>query len=391
MPKGKKKEEVELTADEQLETDMSTLKLGDSLKLVDDYSDIDVVCVSTGFPGLDACMGPTHFGLPRGQQSEFFSKKEHSGKTTGGLQVGQEWQSLGLRVGVVDLEKSTTKEYYKQLNFIIDPNDCPPGISALRIMRPTFDVEGNKKVDVSLEDVLDTIRKAANVFDLLIVDSVDAMITEAEADKDAGEAGRVGGIGGQLRRFMRKTTNKRAHILWINHADQSTSSMPGMPPTYATRGGKSIPRYSFVRVELTVIEKLRVNKDADPYGFITRFQVVKNKMGANWRYADIPYIYGEGFSRKYDYFNQAVKRGIIQKNGGWFSFEFPDDGDNTPDPIKVQGELNMYYELRDNPQFFETVKAQIDTQGVEVGVLPEEERGDEEEALGVGEDPDAVS
>jgi RecA/RadA recombinase len=402
----------QITADDKLEMEMAALKLGDALKLVDDYSDIDVECISTGFPGLDACFGPTHFGLPRGQHSEIFAKKEHSGKTTSALQIGQFWQGLGLRVGVVDLEKATTREYYDLLKFQLDPATCPEGISALRIMRPTFDVIGNKRKDVSLEDVLDTVRKAANVFDLLIVDSVDALIDEAEYEKDAGSPGRVGGIGGYLRRFMRKNTNKRAHIIWVNHADVSTNSMPGMPPSYATRGGKSIPRYSFVRIELTVIEKLRANKDADPYGFVTRFQVVKNKMGSNWRYVDIPYIYGEAYSRRYDYFNHALKMGIIVKTGGWFSFTFPketapassvyngplpgyvtpdDPVDITPEPIKIQGELNMYYQLRDNDRFFEAVKLLVDGEPIEADILPEEARGNEEEALGTGVDADEAT
>jgi hypothetical protein len=250
-------------------------------------------------------------------------------------------------------------------------------------MRPTFDIEGNKKEDISLEEVFDTIRNAANVFDLLIVDSVDALVTEAESKKNSEEPGRVGGIGGQLRRFMRNTTNKRAHIIWVNHADQATNSMPGVPASYATRGGKSIPRYSFVRVELFVTEKLRANKDADPYGFVTRFQVVKNKMGDNWRYTDIPYIYGEGFSRKYNYFNLAVKLGIIIKAGaGWYSYKFP-DGEET---VKVQGELNMYNELKNNDRFFEAVKKEVDATNVKAEVLPEEARGNEDEALGIGEE-----
>ncbi len=410
--KKAKESGVILTADEELEAAMAPMKLGDSLCLVDDYSDIDVVCVSSGFPGLDACFGPTHFGIPKGQQSEFFSKKEHSGKSTSALQIGQYWQSIGLRVGIVDLEKSTTKEYYKTLGFYLTPAECPPGVSALRIMRPTFDIEGNKKQDITLENVLDTVRNAANVFDLLIVDSVDALVTEAEGEKSSAEPGRVGGIGGQLRRFMRNTTNKRAHILWVNHADVSTNSKPGVPASYATRGGKSIPRYSFLRVELTVIEKLRVNKDADPYGFVTRFQVVKNKMGDNWRYTDIPYIYGEGFSRKYDYFNRAVKLGIITKAGaGWYAYVFrevllpakevykdspevinemgfdPEEMiDVTPDPIKVQGELNMYNKIKEDNKFFEAVKEEVDNSNIKTEVLPEEQRGDEEEALGVGED-----
>jgi len=395
---GKKKaaaaKKVEqLTADDELEREMAPLKLGDALRLVDDYSDIDVECVSTGFPGLDACFGPTHFGLPRGQQSEIFAKKEHSGKTTSALQIGQFWQGQGLRVGVIDLEKSTTKEYYDILKFQLDPGTCPEGVTALRIMRPTFDMDGNKRSDVSLEDVLDTVRKAANVFDLLIVDSVDALIDEAEAEKDAGQPGRVGGIGGYLRRFMRKNTNKRAHIIWVNHADVATNSMPGMPPSYATRGGKSIPRYSFVRIELTVVGKRRVNKDADPYGFDVRFQVVKNKMGSNWRYVDIPYIYGEGFSRRFDYFNHAQQMNIIEKNGAWYKFTYPKEMDAqgkdiTPEAINIQGELQMYYRLRDDDKLFEVIKKLVDGEPIAAGVLPEEARGSEDEAMGAGVDAD---
>jgi len=187
-------------------------------------------------------------------------KKEHSGKTTSALQIGQFWQSLGLRVGVVDLEKSITREYYEMLKFELIQ------LSVRRTYQPCVSCvyvrhECNKRKDVSLEQVLDTVRQAGNIFDLLIVDSVDALIEESESEKDAGLP--VGsGIGVTCVASCARTQQAGSYHMgqprrcsYQLHARHASS--------YNTRGGKSIPRYSFVRIELTVVGKRRVNKDAD--------------------------------------------------------------------------------------------------------------------------------
>jgi hypothetical protein len=214
------------------------------------------------------------------------------------------------------------------------------------------------------------------VFDLLIVDSVDALVSETDAAKDTADNTKVGGISKFLRNWFRKNTTRRAHVMWLNHANQNIG---GQVVTYSTSGGKSVPRYSSLRFELTVTDKLSEG-DKDPYGFITKVQLVKNRLGANWRHTDLYYIFGEGFSKEYDWFKLAFTKGILQKFGGWYYFL--GEGKNLDERKKncvwkCQGELNSYKDLKGpNIEIFNRVKSLI--KGVpEVGIT----EGDDEAAL----------
>ena len=165
--------------------------------------------------------------------------------------------------------------------------------------------------------------------------------------------------------------------MWINHLGQNL--MSGGQPSYYSSGGKSVPRYSSLCFELSMIEKLREGEGKDPYGFVTRVQLTKNRLGPNWRYVDLYYIFGEGFSKDYDYFTLALKQGLIRKNGGWFYI--PGEGSNEEErkksaPWKLQGELKSYKDLSKNPnvaEIWKNIKAEIDGIEPEVNVGPVDE------------------
>jgi recombination protein RecA len=378
MPPRKKKEEKEpVGINDAFEAQLATLGLGDALKLADEY-DNDVVCVTTGFPGLDHAIDDRgiNCGLPKCRHSEIYSKKEHAGKTSLALAIGVTWQLLGLRVGIIDIEGSMTTAYLKQLGFITDKAEAEAkGLYAVRLVQVTVKAEDCETEMVYVEAVLDLVAKAANVFDLLLIDSVDALVSEADAAKTTSDNDMVGGISKKMRGWFRKNTTRRAHCCWLNHANKSIG---GTMVSYSTSGGKSVPRYSSLRFELEVIGKL-AEGDKDPYGFITRVKLVKDRLGANWRYTDLYYIFGEGFSKEYDYFKQALRVGIITKFGGWFYIL--GEGKNVDErkknaAWKCQGELGSYRDLiGEHRPIFDGIKQLIDGEDVtpEVGV----EHGDE--------------
>ena len=380
---AKKKEPAEIKGiNDEFEAQLEELGLGSALKLADDV-DNDVKVLTTGFPGLDHAIDDkgVNSGFPIARHVEIYSKKEHSGKTTLALAIGVTWQLQGKRVIIIDIEGSVTKSYLKTLGYIVDKAEAEGrGLYAVRLLQVTVKPEEFETDMLYAEHVLDIVGKASNVFDYVVVDSVDALVSETESVKSAEENEKVGGIAKKMRGFFRKNTSRRATTLWLNHANQNIG---GTMISYSTSGGKSVPRYSSLRLELSVMEKLKENKDASPYGFITRVLVVKNRLGANWRYVDLYYIWGEGFSKLYDYFMQAVKLGILFKAGAYYYIL--GEGKNVEERKKkciwkCQGELNTYRALTgkdpdrtedqklSDAEAWKHVLSMIDGESVDVGV-----------------------
>jgi recombination protein RecA len=382
-PKKKQKEKAApVGINDTFAAQLEALGLGGALRLADEY-DNDVVCVTTGFPGLDHAIDDRgiNCGLPRSRHSELYSKKEHAGKTSLALAIAVTWQLMGLRVCIIDIEGSMTTAYLKQLGFIVDRAEAEArGLYAVYLLQVTVKVEDCETDMFYVEGVLDTVAKAANVFDMVIVDSVDAMVSEAEAAKSTSDNDQVGGISKKMRSWFRKNTVKRAHVMWLNHSNRNIG---GTMISYSTSGGKSVPRYSSLRFELEVTGQLKDGEGKDPYGFITRVKLVKDRLGANWRYTDLYYIWGEGFSKEYDYFHQAVALGIIAKPSAGH-FYILGEGKNMDERKKsaswhVQGEYNAYRALiGEDRAMFDGIKQLIDGEDVapEVGV----EHGDESAA-----------
>jgi RecA/RadA recombinase len=390
--KAKKKVVSADSLEEIFEEQLEKLGLGDSLKLADDYEN-DVECVTTGFPGLDKAIDERgiNCGIPKRRHSEVYSKKEHAGKTSIALAIGLTWQQLGLRVGIIDLEPSITKAYLRDLGYIIDKDTATlQEKHAVRLLQPEVKPENFETDMVYLEKVLDIIAKAADVFDLLIVDSVDAMVSELEAEKTTADNDKAGGIAKKLRAWFRKNTTRRAHVMWLNHASQNIGSY-GMP-SYYTSGGKSVPRYSTLRFELVVLEKLSEGEGKDPYGFKTRVTMMKNRLGPGFRYTDLHYIFGEGFSKDYDYFNQALKLKILWTSGAWVYFGGEgktDDERKKSAEWKFNGKLNSYRELRANKKdLFDRIKGLIDGEDVEPEVGIGELSAEDKAAVAAAEIPE---
>lgn len=333
----KKTEVVDLNV--QLDADLAKYDFGDMLELAENITDMSVNCTATGFPQLDVILHRVLKGLPHGRDIEIFSKEPEVGKTSLGLQILQHWQSLGKRTLIIDVERTITIEFLNQLGIVTSTQD--PEIPAVRISRPT---DG-----LSAEQVLDLIKDAANVFDLIVVDSIGAMDIKANLEKDADENNKIGAMALLLSNFLKRNVAKRATVIWIN---QTRQIVGGYNPTgqvrYSTMGGRALPFFGSIRLDLSIVEKLK-DSNEDVYAMKIKVYTQKNKVSPQYKSAILTYVMGEGFSIHYDYFDMALKLGIIQKRTGWYQF-----GD-----VKVQGDLNFYSRMKSNPDLFDAIKNSI--------------------------------
>ena len=377
VAKGKKKAALEApkSLEGKFELLLQERGLSSALELADKFeSDYEVI--TTGFPGLNKLIGGAkikHCGWPRFCHAEIYSEVEGVGKTTLSLKIGVAWQRAGKRVGIVDIEPSITPAYLKTLGYIIDKKEAEAlGLYAVRLMQPKVRAEDCETEMIYVDKVLDTVAVASNIFDLLIIDSVDAMVSEADAAKTTETGGdQMGGVSKQIKAHFRKNSRRRSSCIWVNHKSIGL----GMYARSYTTGGKAIPRYSSIRLELARVDFLRENKDSDPIGFITKVTTIKNRLGAIGWSTNLYYIFGEGFSTDYDYFLTAQKLGLITKAGAW-NYVGPDKDHSK---LNVQGVFNMYKTLRDERQdLFDEIKKTIDgedtTIEAEISEMTDEER-----------------
>ena len=381
---------VPKTKNDKFEAQLISLGLGDALVLAEKLVGMDVECMTTGFPELDLAISEQlvaegNGGLPRGRHSEVFSRKESSGKTSLLLKIAAVLQSLGFRVGIADIEQTITTAYMTLNGIKTKASECGDNLYPVRLLRSQFDFNDDdtpEKNDLYCDDVLGIIKKAMNVFDFLIVDSVDAMASKDDALKESEDNRQVGGISKKLSAFFRENRNFRSHVAWINQTRQAVGAYsPSGSVTYVTTGGRALPFYATLRFELADIATLKDGKDDDQgYGFIMRVKIIKNKIGNKGRYVDLYYINGEGVSVPYSYFNQAVKVGAIWTSGAWHYFGSK-KGDKDGATYRAQGQLNMYRKMKAEPEFYAQVKTIIDGEDVE---LNEEEVN--ELALAASED-----
>jgi RecA/RadA recombinase len=370
--KAKAKKEVEVLSPEAaFERQLVGVGLAGTLKLADEGG--HYVVQSTGWPGVDELIGGNklhHRGVPRHCHLEIFSEIEGVGKTSFALGVGVAWQMAKLRVGVIDIEPSITTPYLTTLKYITSKKEAEAkGLYAVRLLQPQVKINENTTDMIYVEQILDIISAASNLFDLLIVDSVDFLVSEADALKKAETANQVGGVSKYIKEFMRNNTKRRSTILWINHMSQGI----GQYARAYTTGGKAIPRASTVRLKLERVDLLRENKEADPYGFSTKVSTVKNRLGGAFRYTILNYIFDEGFSVDYDYYMQALKLGIITQNAAWYYV-----GNKDKSVLKGQGKFNFYKVLRDEQRdIFDQIKTLIDGEDVPAEELTAEMTAEE--------------
>ena len=257
---------------------------------------VDVI--STGAISIDYALGIG--GVPRGRVIEIFGP-ESSGKTTLALQVIAEAQKTGGLAAFVDAEHALDAAYSKKLGVDIDN---------LLVSQPDNGEQALEIVEVLIR---------SNSVDVVVVDSVAALVPKAEIEGEMGDA-QMGLQARLMSQALRKLTGavskSKTSLIFINQLREKIGVMFGNPET--TTGGRALKFYSSVRID---IRRIGAIKDGDNVvGGRTRVKIVKNKMAAPFREAEFDIMYGEGVSREGDLIDIAVEHKIIEKSGAWFSY-----------------------------------------------------------------------
>jgi recombination protein RecA len=281
--------------------------------------------ISTGAISIDWALGVG--GLPCGRVVEIFGP-ESSGKTTLALQVIAQAQKTGGMAAFVDAEHALDAAYAKKLGVDLD---------SLLVSQPD---NGEQALEI-----VEVLVRSGGV-DVVVVDSVAALVPRAEIEGEMGEA-QMGLQARLMSQALRKLTGvvskSRTCLIFINQLREKIGVMFGNPET--TTGGRALKFYASVRIDIRRIASI---KDGDEVvGGRTRVKVVKNKVAPPFREAEFDIMYGEGISKEGDLLDLAVERRIVDKSGTWFSYSGERLG---------QGRENAKQFLRENPDVF----AQID-------------------------------
>jgi recombination protein RecA len=301
---------------------------GSIMRLGNKEAIVPISVISTGSISFDAALGVG--GVPRGRVIEIFGP-ESSGKTTITLQIIAEAQKAGGMAAFVDAEHALDPQYAKKLGVDVDN---------LLVSQPDYGEQ-------ALEITEALVRSGA--IDVLVVDSVAALVPKAELDGEMGDShmGLQARLMSQALRKLTGTVSKsRTSLIFINQIREKIGVMFGNPET--TTGGRALKFYSSVRID---IRRIAAVKEGDVVvGSRTKIKVVKNKVAAPFREAEFDILYGEGISREGDVLDLAVAQNVVEKSGAWYSYAGERIG---------QGRENVRSFLKDHPEIFARIDVQI--------------------------------
>ncbi len=301
---------------------------GSIMKLGDNSAHMNVETIPTGSLSLDIALGLG--GLPKGRIIEIYGP-ESSGKTTVALHAVAEVQKRGGIAGFIDAEHALDPAYAKNIGVNIDE---------LYISQPDC---GEQALEIT-----ETMVRSGAV-DIVIVDSVAALVPKAEIDGDMGDS-HVGLQARLMSQALRKLTavisKSNCIVIFINQLREKVGVMFGNPET--TTGGRALKFYSSVRMDVRRIESLK--QAGEVVGNRTRVKIVKNKVAPPFKEAEFDIMFGKGISKEGDILDLAADCGIIVKSGAWYAY----NGDKIG-----QGRENAKTYLRENPLVCEEVEAKV--------------------------------
>ena len=301
---------------------------GAVMKLGDSGTNMNVETIPTGSLSLDIALGLG--GVPRGRIVEIYGP-ESSGKTTVALHMVAEVQKRGGIAGFIDAEHALDPVYAKNIGVDIDN---------LYISQPD---NGEQALEIT-----ETMVRSGAV-DIVIVDSVAALVPKAEIDGDMGDS-HVGLQARMMSQACRKLTasisKTNCIVIFINQLREKVGVMFGSPET--TTGGRALKFYSSVRLDVRRIEALK--QGGEIVGNRTRIKVVKNKVAPPFREAEFDIMFGKGISREGDVLDLAVAQNVIQKSGAWFAYKENKIG---------QGRENAKQYLREHPEVLDEVESRV--------------------------------
>ena len=320
-PEKKKALEAALSQIEKQFGKGSVMKLGE-------FTAMNVEAIPTGSLSLDVALGIG--GIPRGRIIEVYGP-ESSGKTTLTLHMIAEAQKLGGEAAFIDAEHALDPVYAKHLGVDIDN---------LIVSQPDTGEQ-------ALEIAEALVRSGA--LDIIVVDSVAALVPKAEIDGDMGDShiGLQARLMSQALRKLAGAINKsKTVIVFINQLREKVGIMFGNPET--TTGGRALKYYSSVRLDIRKIENIK--QDGEIVGNRARVKVVKNKMAPPFREAEFDIVYGKGISKSGNILDLAVNLDIVEKSGSWFSYDGTRIG---------QGRENAKKYLEENPEIMAEVEKKV--------------------------------